>query len=90
MYKIIFPDYSEHSKFAQFETESKGYLYGVKLKTKKSTYELVFYDPIRLQQELEMEVKDNLYFHEPNLIILENITKEAIENAIKKYVKIRI
>ncbi len=83
MYKIIFPEHYQNNEFSQFETSYKGYLYGVKLKVEKSTYELVLYDYRRLQQDSEAENKDNFYFHEPNLIILKEITKEAIEKAIK-------
>ncbi len=81
-YEIIFPEYYKDDEFVQFETENKGYLFGVKLKSKSNIYELVFYDIGRLKQEAEDENKEYDYFHEPNLIILNKITKESIEKAI--------
>ncbi len=35
MYEIIFPEYYVSDEFVQFEVESKGYLFGIKLRTEK-------------------------------------------------------
>ncbi len=82
MFNIIFPDYYLNDEFIQFETESKGYLYGVKIEVELNVYELVFYDAVRLKQDAEELCKELGYFHEPNLIILDKVSKESIEKAI--------
>ena len=82
MFNIIFPDYYSNDEFAQFETESKGYLFGVKMIVDKDVYELVFYDLARLKQDSEDEQKESNYFHEPNLIILERVSKDLIIKAV--------
>ncbi len=86
MYELIFPEYY-NDDLVQFEVESKGYLYGVKLQVDNFLYELVFYDCARLKQDAEEENKESFYFHEPNLIIIDRVTKKSIERAISKMIQ---
>ena len=46
-------------------------------------YSVVFYDPVRLQQDLDDEVKEgNPYVAEAGLIVVPEVTKENMEKAV--------
>jgi len=46
-------------------------------------YSVVFYDPVRLQQDLQHETDvGNPYIAEPGLIVLPEVTKENMEKAV--------
>lgn len=47
-------------------------------------YAVHFFDPVRLQQELEMKVElGRPYFSEPGLIVLPEVTVEAAQAAVE-------
>jgi hypothetical protein len=49
-----------------------------------SCYQVLFYDPVRLQQDLEEYVRlDTPYLAEPGLIVLPEVTTEAIRKAVR-------
>ena len=70
----------------QFEAKSRGYLSHVQAKYEDgTTFNINFYDCVRLQQDLEEEIKlGNGFIAEPGMIVVPEITKENIELVIKK------
>ncbi len=76
-------DYDERSAF---ETPFRGYLEGASVRlTDGSRYAVVFYDPVRLGQDLEECVKlGRPFFAEPNLIVLPEITEKAMRAAVEE------
>ncbi len=80
---VIFPNgYDER---AEFETAAKGWLNQVVVETPDGArYPVSFIDPTRLQQDMEEYAKAGTpYFSEPGLIILSEVTTEAIQAAVK-------
>jgi hypothetical protein len=69
---------------AQFELPYKGWLSVCAKLENGHRYTLSFIDPTRLQQELEDSVQEGKpYFAEPGLIILPEVTVEAVEDAVQ-------
>ncbi|GBF82853.1 hypothetical protein [Aphanothece sacrum] len=67
------------------ETPMKGYRSDGIVKTSEGEYSVYFIDPIRLQQDLEAETElGTPFLAEPGLIILPEVTREGMENAVKK------
>jgi len=67
----------------EMEMTSRGYLSSVMVQLGEEQYRLFFYDPTRMQQDLEEETKlGRCYLAEPNLVLLPEITTENIEKAI--------
>src|SRR5579864_2035474 len=79
---VVFPaDYDAQS---EFETPMRGYLSDVEVEWDGSRYRLFFIDPIRLEQELKASVDSGRsYFAEPHLIVLPEVTTEAIKKAVE-------
>jgi hypothetical protein len=78
---VLFPaDYDSQS---EFETPLRGYLSEVEVDLEGLRYRLFFVDPARLEQELKSNVDSGRsYFAEPNLIVLPEVTTEAIKMAV--------
>lgn len=80
-YEIMFPaDFEEW----EWEAEKKGWLAGVEVATSEARYLLVFYDAHRLSQDLEDELRTAPSFYEPNLVVVESVTRTNIVAAIDK------
>jgi len=81
-FTILFPDW--YDARAEFETPLKGFLGGVVVCSGDgSSYRLYFTDPIRLQQTLQDDVKGGRgYYTEPGLVVLPEVTTEAIRDAV--------
>ena len=79
---IVFPaDYDAQS---EFETPLRGYLSDVDVELEGLRYRLFFIDPVRLGQELKSNIDSGTsYFAEPNLIVLPEVTTEAIKEAVE-------
>ncbi len=79
---IQFPD--GYDALCEFETPARGYLSNVLVSLEDgSRYQLCFYDPVRLEQDLQEEVKSGRgYFAELNLILLPEVTTENIRKAV--------
>jgi hypothetical protein len=79
---ILFPaDYDSQS---EFETPLRGYLSEVEVELAGLQYRLFFIDPVRLGQELKSNIDSGRsYFAEPNLIILPEVTTDAIKKAVE-------
>jgi hypothetical protein len=80
-FTIIFPDWYDDR--AQWEHQSKGFLPDVLVQAPDGTrYRLFFMDPVRLAQDLEAEsVTGKQYLAEPGLVVVPDVTKEAISRA---------
>ena len=67
-----------------FETPSKGYLRDVMVQLEDGTrYKLFFIDPVRLEQDLQAEVAEGReYYAEPGMVVLLEVTTEAIHKSI--------
>jgi hypothetical protein len=81
-YTIVFPEW--YDERAEFETPHKGFLNDVVVRTREGVgYRLYFSDPVRLQQTLEDDVKrGQAYYTEPGLVILPEVTTDAIHAAV--------
>lgn len=78
-YKLTFP---QHFAEREWEIESKGWLSSVFLEFEGKRYSLMFYDPVRLSQEAREDIQRDGLFFEKNLILVESVTKAAMEKAI--------
>jgi hypothetical protein len=86
-YRVIFPDcYDER---AEFEAPRKGWLPGVVVQLEDGTrFPLLFMDPVRLAQDLEGEAQTGRpYFAEPGLVVLPEVTTQAILAAVPGLVR---
>ena len=79
-YKLQFP--SDFEDYA-WEVEYKGWFNDVILEFKGKSYKLKFYDPVRLAQYIDDELKSNSLFYEENLLVVKLVTRVNIENAVK-------
>jgi hypothetical protein len=84
---IVFPDW--YDERARYEHSRKGHLYGVIVRFADSTrYQVSFIDPIRLRQEIEDELSRGAScFLEPALIVVPEVTPEAIHKALPALVR---
>ena len=82
--KIEFP--IEWDEKDRMERPAKGWLSDVKVIFDNGhEFNLTFYDPVRLAQDLEEETKQGKNgIIEKGLIVIPEVTKENIENAIKQ------
>jgi hypothetical protein len=84
--RIIFPEGFD----ARWEAElpDKGYIEDVVVELECGRrYALSFIDPTRLKQELDLEVRSGRPFYAvPNLVILPEVTRAAIEQATQELV----
>lgn len=86
-YSILFPE--DYDELAAFEHSKKGYLRDVVVRLESAgDYILYFIDPVRLQQDLESEVESGRsYLSEPNMIVIPEVTREAIETTVASLVE---
>ena len=70
----------------EVETPMKGYRSdGIVHSPEGEMYPVYFIDPVRLQQDLEAEAElGSPFLAEPGLIILPEVTREAMENAVRQ------
>lgn len=81
-FTVIFPE--DYDARSEYETPFRGYLEGVVVQLEDgSRYPLAFFDPVRLRQDLEAEVKwGKSCLAEVNLIVLPEVTTAAIRKAV--------
>ena len=74
-----------------YEAEARGYLgYAVVELSTGGRIPVVFYDPVRLQQDFEEEVSTGTPFlAEPGMIVVESVTLANMENAVQGLFKSR-
>ena len=82
-YVLHFPD--DWDERAEFEMTAKGYAAGLRLVSDAGTgCELTIYDPVRLRQDFDSTVPAYApCLAEPGLIVVPDVTREAITRAIE-------
>lgn len=85
-YQIIWPD--DFDKVAWL-IESKGWLQGIEVRLGEQSTELTFYDKVRLAQDIEDDLSSQGYFLERNVVVIDRVTKEAIEKVVARLVNTR-
>ena len=85
-FRILFPEGFD----ARWEADlpDKGYIEDVVVELEGGTrYALSFIDPTRLKQELDLEVRSGRPFYAvPNLVVIPEVTRAAIEQATQELV----
>jgi hypothetical protein len=66
-----------------WEVQSKGWFSDVRLAAYGKQYRIAFYDPVRLSQEIQEEIHRGGVFFEPNLVVVQSITRESMEKAVE-------
>jgi hypothetical protein len=79
---VVFPNWFDER--AEVEACAKGWLDYVRVDLPDgSRYQVFFYDPVRLQQDLaEQQKLGQPYLAEPGLIVVPEVTPEAIRKAV--------
>ena len=80
---IIFPDWFD--ELTEFEVKNKGFLLNFTVFVNDVEYCFSFYDIHRLIQDYKETINELNFFHEENLVILPEITKNNIINFIHNY-----
>ena len=70
----------------EWETEAKGW-YPAELRYRGKVFALTFYDPVRLQQEIEDELKRCDAFFEENLIVVRTVNRAHMERAVARLLR---
>jgi hypothetical protein len=86
-FTIHFPDWFDER--VEWEAESKGSLQGVTVELADGArYPVFFYDPVRLQQDLEADTSQGRpYAAEPGMIVVPQVTRAAIAEAVGQLVR---
>ena len=80
-YKIIYEDDTE---LAEIEAKDRGYRCDVVVETDKKKYKVYITSMIRLQQDFDASQQYYGYYcADPNMLLVEDVTKEEIEKVIK-------
>lgn len=81
-FTICFPQW--YDARCEYETPLKGYLSDVEVRlVDGSCYQVYFIDPVRLQQTLEEDAASGRpYYAEPGMIVLPEVTTQAIQQAV--------
>lgn len=64
-----------------WEVQAKGCFAEALMTVAGKRYRLNFYDPARLNQEIESELERGVAFTEPNLVIVRSVTKSDMQQA---------
>jgi hypothetical protein len=70
------------------EVESKGWFGEARLSFSGRLYKLTFYEPVRLAQEIDSEIKRGHFFFEPNLVIVQALTRPNMEHAADQLIEL--
>ena len=65
----------------QWEVEAKGWFSEARLVVSGKRYRLNFYDPVRLGQTIEDGLQRDRAFFEPNLVVVQSVTRVNMERA---------
>ncbi|MBR1208674.1 MULTISPECIES: hypothetical protein [unclassified Bradyrhizobium] len=66
----------------EWEVEAKGWFSQARINASGKRYLLNFYDPARLAQAINDELERGRVFFEPNLVIVQSITRTSMEQAV--------
>jgi hypothetical protein len=79
-YSLVFPEgFDDYA----WEVESKGWFGDARLAFMGRSYRMNFYEPVRLAQEIEDELKRGRPFFEPNLVVVPSVTRQHMEAAVE-------
>lgn len=79
-YELIFPpEFLEY----EYEYEAKGYLSGARIVAGEQYADVVFYEPVRLGQDIAEEIADGGYLAFTNLVVVPHVTKDALIHAVE-------
>ena len=65
-----------------WEVESKGCFFEAILFVNNQTYQISFYDPIRLIQEIKDDIDCTGVFFERNLVVVRSVTRTNMQEAV--------
>lgn len=85
-FQVVFPLW--YDQRGEWEAKEKGWLDGVEVRLADGKIQpLFFYDPVRLAQDLEAEIKRGRpCVAQPGMIVIPEVTREAILTAVEKLV----
>jgi hypothetical protein len=67
-----------------WEVEAKGWFEGIMVEWNGRHIRPVFYDPVRLGQEIaDTFARGEAYFREPNLIVVQATTRDYMQSAVE-------
>jgi hypothetical protein len=84
LFEVQFPEYLEGY---EFETESKGYLVDVIVRSGARRWSLTVYDVVRLNQEVSDEVRTSGVFALSNILVVPKVTRQSITEALTQLAK---
>ncbi|MCL2401093.1 MAG: hypothetical protein FWC90_00475 [Oscillospiraceae bacterium] len=81
--------FTEDSDLSEYEAINKGYRLDVFVKIHQNIYRVSVYTILRLQQDFETEVMEDIGFYrpDPNLVLVKNSNKDEIIRTINWLVK---
>jgi hypothetical protein len=71
----------------EWEVKAKGWFSEARMSVSGKTYRLSFYDAVRLGQEIESELQRGSVFFEPNLVVIQAVTRSDMERAAELLVQ---
>ncbi|GGN84139.1 hypothetical protein GCM10010112_63170 [Actinoplanes lobatus] len=77
--EVIYP--VDMGEYEWWETGSKGWLQ-VTVRWDAAEWAITFYDPVRLSQEINLDLARQGYFAE-RIIVVPSLTREAVEAAVQ-------
>lgn len=83
-FEVEFPEYLDGY---EFETESKGYLVDVVVRSGARQWRVTVYDVVRLHQEASDEVRASGSFALSNLLVVDRVTRSNIFDALSDLAK---
>lgn len=78
-YTLEFPDWYDQEAAV---IEAKGWFGEAMLRASGKSFQLVFYDPVRLSQEIADDVGRGQFFFEKNLVVVGALTRAKMEQAV--------
>ncbi len=83
-YKVIFPDgFDDYA----WEFEIKGYYSEVRVNIGGQEYEIEFFDPTRLAQDIDMGLSYRAAVVVCNTVLVNAVTRDAMEQAVEYIVR---
>jgi hypothetical protein len=80
---ILPPDFECYAP----EQKDKGWFEDAILDFSGMTYQLHFFDPVRLAQAVRSDVEGTGVFFEPNVVVVQSITKKNMLEAVERLIK---
>jgi len=68
----------------EWEVEAKGWFSGAAMILSGKRFQLNFYAPVRLGQDIESELERGVIFFAPNLVVVKSVTGSNMEQAAQQ------